>query len=161
MKYSDNFHNTEIEGSMWHSEEFAEFLREMVGEDVWENKIKPQIKKIVKYSLECVQDMIESKKGCSEIYGYDFMIDEDLVPWLIEINRSPAMDYSTEVTKVLVKEVLEDTIKVIVDYEHATKRQRNSIDTGNFSLLYRAKHAVQRPMEALGCNLLLEGKSIK
>jgi tubulin monoglycylase TTLL3/8 len=44
------------------------------------------------------------------------MIDEDFNMWLIEVNSSPAMDYSTPVTTRLVKLVLEDTIKVVVDY---------------------------------------------
>lgn len=34
------------------------------------------------------------------------MIDDLLNPWLIEINTSPAMDYSTPVTQRLVKMVL-------------------------------------------------------
>ena len=29
------------------------------------------------------------------MFGYDFMIDEDYHVWLIEVNSSPAMDYST------------------------------------------------------------------
>ena len=29
------------------------------------------------------------------MFGYDFMIDERLNVWLIEVNSSPAMDYST------------------------------------------------------------------
>ena len=51
-----------------------------------------------------------------EIFGYDIMIDEDFNCWLIEVNSSPAMDYSTAVTERLVKLVLEDTIKVVVDH---------------------------------------------
>jgi Tubulin-tyrosine ligase family len=27
-----------------------------------------------------------------EIFGYDFMIDEDLKPWLIEVNTNPYYD---------------------------------------------------------------------
>lgn len=53
------------------------------------------MKKIVIWSLESVQDMIENKKNSVELYGYDFMIDENFNSWLIEINSSPAMDYST------------------------------------------------------------------
>jgi tubulin monoglycylase TTLL3/8 len=53
------------------------------------------MKQIVTWSLECVQDMMENRKNSHELYGYDFMIDENYIPWLIEINSSPAMDYST------------------------------------------------------------------
>lgn len=49
----------------------------------------------MKWSLESVQDMVENRKNSHELYGYDFMVDEDYNTWLIEINSSPAMDYST------------------------------------------------------------------
>jgi D-alanine-D-alanine ligase-like ATP-grasp enzyme len=29
------------------------------------------------------------------MFGYDFMIDDKFGVWLIEVNSSPAMDYST------------------------------------------------------------------
>ncbi len=29
------------------------------------------------------------------MYGYDFTIDEDYNVWLLEVNSSPSMDYST------------------------------------------------------------------
>ena len=45
--------------------------------------------------------------------GYDFMIDEDLNPWLIQINMSPSMDHSTPVTKRLVKMVQKDVANLI------------------------------------------------
>lgn len=160
QKNSEHFENTEIDGSMWHSEEFGEFLDEENGRDVYEAEIKPKIKKIVLYTLECVQDMVDNTKNGAELYGYDIMIDEDYKPWLIEINSSPAMDYSTPVTKELVKQVLEDTVKVIVDYNMASKKKRKRVDTGNFTLLYKAKTIVDRPLQAVGLNLICEGKAI-
>ena len=83
---------------------------------MWE-ELSEKIKNVVINTLESVQDMFESKKGQQhEIFGYDLMIDDDFNCWLIEVNSSPAMDYSTAVTERLVKLVLEDTIKVVVDY---------------------------------------------
>ncbi len=45
--------------------------------------------------------------------GYDFMIDENINPWIIEINMSPSMDHSTPVTKKLVKMVQRDMGNII------------------------------------------------
>lgn len=74
--------------------------------------------------------MFEYKKGCFELYGFDLMVDDDFNMWLIEVNSSPAMDYSTHVTERLVKLVLEDTVKVVVDYAQAKKKSK--VDTGLF-----------------------------
>jgi tubulin monoglycylase TTLL3/8 len=89
------------------------------------------------------------------------MLDENGTPWLIEVNSSPAMDYSTPVTTELVKEVLNDTVKVVVDYHYASNKRKPKVDTGNWSLIYKAKRAVERPQHSFGLNLLCEGKAIK
>ncbi|CAG9316971.1 TTLL8_3 [Blepharisma stoltei] len=162
QKNSELFYSSEIEGCMWHSEEFAEYLREETGRDLWEEDIKPRIKNIVKHSLECVQDMIDNRKNSSELFGFDIMIDDNNNPWLIEVNASPAMDYSTQVTEELVHLVMEDTIKVMVDYHFASKKKKHiEIDTGNFSLLFKPKGPVEKPIQSYGLNLLCEGKAIK
>mmetsp|Transcript_13770 Transcript_13770/g.2204 ORF Transcript_13770/g.2204 Transcript_13770/m.2204 type:complete len:86 (+) Transcript_13770:395-652(+) len=83
--------------------------------------------------------MMDNTKSSSELYGYDIMLDENYVPWLIEVNSSPAMDYSTDITRELVKEVLEDCIKVMVDFHFAPKRKQSTIDTGNFKKIYKGK----------------------
>jgi D-alanine-D-alanine ligase-like ATP-grasp enzyme len=44
--------------------------------------------------------MIENRKNSVELFGYDFMVDENFNVWLIEINSSPAMDYSTVIYEI-------------------------------------------------------------
>ena len=95
------------------------------GFDVWEDKLVESIKNIVINSLESVQENFESKKGVPfEMFGYDIMVDDDFNCWLIEVNSSPAMDYSTDVTERLGKMVLEDCIKVTVDYNGCTSAKK-------------------------------------
>ena len=65
---------------------------------MFEEKIRPAMKNAVIKSLLSVQDMVENRKNSFEMYGYDFMIDENFNTWLIEINSSPSMEYSTVYT---------------------------------------------------------------
>ena len=112
-------------------------------------------------TLESVQDTFEYKKGCFELYGFDVMIDEDFNCWLIEVNSSPAMDYSTYVTEKLVKQCLEDTCKVIVDYEiPKTAKKKAQVETGEYELIYQAKRFVEKPLNSFGLNIELKGTKI-
>ena len=73
-----------------------------------------------------------ARKNCYELYGADFMLTNDLRPWLLEINSSPALGATTSITSRLCSAVLEDVIKVTVD------RARNrTADTGGWELVYR------------------------
>lgn len=36
--------------------------------------------------------MVDNRKNSFEFYGYDFMVDQDLKVWLIEVNSSPSME---------------------------------------------------------------------
>ena len=146
---------------MWHSDEFAEYLQNKEGFNIWDQQILPKIKKIVIHSLECVQDMVDGRQGSCELYGYDIMLDELYNPWLIEVNCSPAMDYSTSITEIMVKEVMMDTIKIMVDYFYAPLKDKNNVDTGAFSLLIKADRTVDRPIQSFGINLVCQGKAIK
>lgn len=43
------------------------------------------------------------------------MICDQYKPWLIEVNCSPSMEYSTPIVKELIKELSHDIIKVLLD----------------------------------------------
>jgi tubulin monoglycylase TTLL3/8 len=94
------------------------------------------------------------------MYGYDFMVDDLYNVWLIEINSSPCMEYSTLVTEKLVKEVSEDIIKVVIDYGwEKNKKIRKSIDTGFFKKIYSGKWYMEK--NNAGLNLVCEGIGLK
>ena len=102
--------------------------------------------------------MFECKKGCFELFGFDLMVDDDFNMLLIEVNSSPAMDYSTAVTERLVKLVLEDVVKVVVDYPNSKKKSK--CDTGLFECVYKATRIVDKPIHSFGLNLVCEGKKM-
>jgi len=43
------------------------------------------------------------------------MVDDCFNTWLIEVNSSPAMDYSSDITERMVQEMLPDLITVALD----------------------------------------------
>lgn len=89
-KNSKKFDN---ESSMWSSDRFIEYLKEEYSEDLWSSKILPGMKNIIKWSLMAVGPL--GRKKSFELLGYDFMIDQNMNVWLIEVNSSPTMEYST------------------------------------------------------------------
>ena len=91
VKYSTNFKE---EDSMWHSDRFKDWLILETGQDIWESIIE-KIKGIIQTTISLAKQKISQRRLSFELLGYDFMIDKQFNPWLIEINASPCMDYST------------------------------------------------------------------
>lgn len=58
--------------------------------NIWKSTLYPQVEKIVQSLFYRIADQFDSNKNCFELFGLDFVIDEDLKPWLIEANMSPA-----------------------------------------------------------------------
>lgn len=120
---------------MWTQEQLADLLFEKTGRNIFYDEIQPKMWEIIVWSLRCVSDSVGARKNSMEVFGYDFMIDTDYQPWLIEINSSPSMDYSTKITSRLCKAVMQDTIRVIIDYTWAKKGTKKQVNTGGFILI--------------------------
>lgn len=72
------------------------------------------------------------------MFGYDFMVDTDLNVWLIEVNSSPSMEYSTPITKKLVQSVMPQIVRIMLDHDHGKSEGREVGEKlENFELVYK------------------------
>ncbi|XP_023288631.1 tubulin glycylase 3A [Orussus abietinus] len=139
--------------NMWDATTFKSFLESQGHGDAWDELIYPGMRQSLVGSLLASQEAMDRRKNSFELYGADFMVMEDFSVWLIEINSHPDMSYSSSVTTRLCRQVMEDTIKVVVDY-----REDKNADTGQFELAYRQKMPSCQPY--LGAALSLQGTRI-
>ena len=60
-------------------------------------KVRKGIEDVIIKTIRTGQEAgIEHRPNCFEIYGFDFMLDQKLNPWLLEVNLSPACAERTE-----------------------------------------------------------------
>jgi tubulin polyglutamylase TTLL1 len=85
-----------------------------------------------------VQPLLLSDKHCFECYGYDIIIDDNLKPWLIEVNASPSMSATTANDKAMKHAVINDVINLVVPPEFPDSRGaggRREEELGGFRLI--------------------------
>lgn len=58
-----------------------------------------------------------------EIFGYDFILDSDLNPWLIEVNTNPCLEESSNLLKILIPRMVDDALKLTVDVLFPPKKK--------------------------------------
>ncbi len=141
-KYSEKYKSENlIKEDMWELENFKNYLKEnFKRENIWD-EIYEKFKNIIICSFDSGRHEIVYRENCEEIYGYDFMIDSDLNVFLIEINSSPAMDYSTSITQKLVQEMSENLIQIVIDKRDTCY---NYDKIGKFIKVYDGKEEISQ-----------------
>ena len=82
--------------------------------------------------LQSVAKTIINDKHCFELYGFDVLLDDNLKPWLIEINASPSMTANTPSDYETKLGLLED-VYAILDIEKILTGNEEQI--GGFDLI--------------------------
>ena len=77
-----------------------------------------------------------SDKHCFELYGYDIIIDENLKPWLIEVNASPSLSATTVNDRVMKATVINDVFNIVMPGGEVDVKAAKGETLGGFSLLY-------------------------
>ena len=122
QKYSSNFGKYEF-GNEVSFLDFQKNIDNNCEKKVnFKNEIIPKIKEIIKFTFESVKNKINpmERKYTFEIFGFDFMLDCNFEPFLIEVNSNPGLEESSPLIKMLVPRMLDDALRLTLDKEFGT-----------------------------------------
>ena len=130
QKYSDKFEIFE-HGNEISLDELQKSINENYNLNIdLRKEIFPKIKNIILISLNSVKKLINkyNREKCFEIFGYDFMFDYELNPFLIEINTNPGLEISSPLIQKLVPRMIDDALRLTVDEYFETKFSKDRFD---------------------------------
>ena len=128
QKHNKNFSKTEIGNEI----SFNDFQKELNERHIKKGKdnsnidfkkdIFPEIIKIIILSANSIKGKINlsNRANCFEIFGYDFILDINYRPFLLEINTNPGYEESSPLIKMLVPRMIDDALKLTIDKEFET-----------------------------------------
>ncbi|XP_050398528.1 probable tubulin polyglutamylase TTLL9 [Patella vulgata] len=119
-------------GCKWSTQQLRKYLTARHGQEKTDQLFN-KMNEVFILSLQSVQKTMINDKHCFELYGYDILIDDNLKPWLIEVNASPSLTASSKEDYTLKCGLLNDTLNVI-DMENRLTGKEKRI--GGFDLLF-------------------------
>ena len=86
------------------------------GIDVYADLIQ-MMKLLIIKSMYSVRKSIDPhrRKHSFEVFGYDFILDEDFNCWLIEVNTNPYIGIQRQDMKHIVPEMFKSLFKIVLD----------------------------------------------
>ncbi|XP_012272685.1 probable tubulin polyglutamylase TTLL2 isoform X2 [Orussus abietinus] len=97
-------------GCKWTLRQLRRYL-EQVGHEDW--FLWQRIACIVSLTILSQAAGIPKSANCFELFGFDILIDENLKPWLLEVNVSPALGNDCEVDSEVKKPLLHDLFDLL------------------------------------------------
>lgn len=80
----------------------------------WENRVWPEIKRKILATLEATKGDIVHRDRSFEFLGYDVIIDDQLTPWILEVNMSPAMSHRCASQSSLIAGMVKGLVSLAV-----------------------------------------------
>ena len=136
QKYNKNFSKSEIGNEISFKMFQDELNRQNSGKN-FKKDIFPEIIKIIWITAKAGKNKINimDRKNCFEIYGYDFILDTNYQPFLLEINTNPGLEESSPLIKMLVPRMIDDAFRLTIDKVFDNVKNNN----GNSDMLDKNK----------------------
>ena len=118
QKYNEYFQKYE-KGNEVPFYDFQKFIDEEYPEKNYKIKtnLYSQIKELVSISMKSVKEQLNKNNNSYqfEIFGYDFMLDENFNLFLIEVNTNPGIEESSPWIQIIIPRMLDDALRLTID----------------------------------------------
>ncbi|EGD83586.1 hypothetical protein PTSG_04194 [Salpingoeca rosetta] len=116
----------------------------LAGARHWVNHVlTDRMKAIMTHAFLSARPHLDRSPGLFDLLGFDFMIDDELNAWLIEINVNPALHTTCKPCQDLLPGMIRTVVDMELDlFQQYTKSKapvRPPADTGDFSLIHKGK----------------------
>lgn len=107
-------------------------------------EVGSKIKDIVTDTIKCAVPKIMKKMHCHtfEVFGYDFLLDENLKPWLLEVNTNPCLEISSSHLARIIPSMLDNAFQLTLDsifqINFTLKNDMSAITENKFELVYHS-----------------------
>ncbi|XP_067937487.1 polyglutamylase complex subunit TTLL1-like [Watersipora subatra] len=102
-----------VHGGKWTIHNLRLFLEGTRGKETTDELFNG-INWITVHSLRAVAPVIANDRHCFEIYGFDIIIDDNLKPWLVEVNASPSLSSTTSSDRIMKYNLISDAINIVI-----------------------------------------------
>lgn len=147
QKFGENYGIHE-KGNTLEFKAFQDYLDEFFPQhnlNFWTH-ILPRIKDLMIDSyLSGKRQMHKGKRNrVFELFGFDFLIDEDFRVWLLEVNTNPYLGIPNEYIEKLLPVMLDDLLALVVD-PHIPPKNPRARTENDFELLYCEVASIYSP----------------
>jgi hypothetical protein len=103
------------------------------------------MKKLAADTIKATYQQIDANRNLHsfELFGYDFMVDDNQKVWLIEVNTNPCLELSSSLLSRLIPALVENVVKISIDpifpapeWSNSRKGQIPDFSENKFELIF-------------------------
>lgn len=116
-EYQANADETACQGHKWAVKALWNYLSQKgVNSDaIWEKKKDVVVKTIISsepYVTNLLKIYVRHPYSCHELFGFDIMLDENLKPWVLEVNISPSLHSNSQLDINIKGQMIRDLLNL-------------------------------------------------